>query len=99
MVQIMMKRSQLSTPKPEIRTGVCLKNWRLNPAPYFVFHLSENTDVGETENCVFNLGGIVMDIGAKGSVLKHWYATLKTPNQVHTYWHTLEALANQDQES
>ena len=39
-----------------------------------------------------------MDINASGSALMHWYDMLKTPNQVHTHWHTLEKLTNHEQE-
>ena len=44
------------------------------------------------------LGGVVMDINSCGTALMHWYDMLKTPNQVHTHWHTLEKLANHEKE-
>jgi len=47
---------------------------------------------------LFLLGGIVMDINSSGSSLMHWYDMLKTPNQAHTHWHTLEKLTNHEQE-
>ena len=47
---------------------------------------------------LFLLGGVVMDINSSGTSLMHWYDMLKTPNQVHTHWHTLEKLTNHEQE-
>lgn len=52
-------------------------------------------DVGKSNDFI---GGIVMDINSSGSSLMHWYDMLKTPNQVHTHWHTLEKLTNHEQE-
>ena len=46
----------------------------------------------------FQIGGIVLDIKSSGSALSHWYDMLKTPNQLHIQWHTLEKLANHEQE-
>lgn len=52
-------------------------------------------DVGKSNDFI---GGVVMDINSSGTALMHWYDMLKTPNQVHTHWHTLEKLANHEQE-
>lgn len=52
-------------------------------------------DVGKSNDFI---GGVAMDINSSGNALMHWYAMLKTPNQVHTYWHTLEKLTNHEQE-
>lgn len=52
-------------------------------------------DVGKSNDFI---GGIVMDINSSGSSLMHWYDMLKTPNQAHTHWHTLEKLTNHEQE-
>lgn len=52
-------------------------------------------DVGKSNDFI---GGVTMDINASGSALMHWYDMLKTPNQVHTHWHTLEKLTNHEQE-
>ncbi|XP_020601682.1 double C2-like domain-containing protein beta [Orbicella faveolata] len=52
-------------------------------------------DVGKSNDFI---GGVVMDINSSGSSLMHWYDMLKTPNQVHTHWHTLEKLTNHEQE-
>lgn len=39
-----------------------------------------------------------MGMQSSGGVLSHWYEMLRTPNEIHTRWHTLEKLANQEQE-
>ncbi|XP_073257470.1 rabphilin-3A-like isoform X2 [Porites lutea] len=52
-------------------------------------------DVGKSNDFI---GGVVMDINSSGTALMHWYDMLKTPNQVHTHWHTLEKLANHEHE-
>lgn len=52
-------------------------------------------DVGKSNDFI---GGIVLDIKSSGSALSHWYDMLKTPNQLHIQWHTLEKLANHEQE-
>ncbi|KAL9981944.1 hypothetical protein ACROYT_G010711 [Oculina patagonica] len=52
-------------------------------------------DVGKSNDFI---GGVAMDINSSGSSLMHWYDMLKTPNQVHTHWHTLEKLTNHEQE-
>ena len=41
-------------------------------------------------------GGVVLHIKAEGAALKHWYETLKSPNQMCTQWHDLEAMTVQD---
>ncbi|KAL9981937.1 hypothetical protein ACROYT_G010704 [Oculina patagonica] len=52
-------------------------------------------DVGKSNDFI---GGVAMDINSSGSSLMHWYDMLKTPNQIHTHWHTLEKLTNHEQE-
>ncbi|EDO41933.1 predicted protein [Nematostella vectensis] len=44
-------------------------------------------DVGKSNDFI---GGVILNINAEGSALKHWYDMLKGPNQLHTQWHTLE---------
>ncbi|XP_031561901.1 double C2-like domain-containing protein beta isoform X2 [Actinia tenebrosa] len=50
-------------------------------------------DVGKSNDFI---GGVTLHIKAEGQALKHWYETLKYPNQAHTQWHTLEAITAQD---
>ncbi|XP_074635680.1 rabphilin-3A-like [Acropora palmata] len=52
-------------------------------------------DVGKSNDFI---GGITMGMQSSGGVLSHWYEMLRTPNEIHTRWHTLEKLANQEQE-
>lgn len=52
-------------------------------------------DVGKSNDFI---GGVVMDINSSGSALMHWYDMLKTPNKVHTHWHTLEKFTNHEHE-
>ena len=36
-------------------------------------------------------GGVQLGINSKGERLKHWFETLKQPDQKHEYWHVLSA--------
>lgn len=37
------------------------------------------------------IGGVQLGINSKGERLKHWFETLKGPDQKHEYWHVLSA--------
>lgn len=52
-------------------------------------------DVGKSNDFI---GGVLMDINSSGTSLMHWYDMLKTQNQAHTHWHTLQRLTNHEQE-
>jgi hypothetical protein len=45
-------------------------------------------DVGKQNDYI---GGVQLGINAKGDRLKHWFDTLKKPNQKHERWHALSA--------
>ena len=47
---------------------------------------------------MFVVGGVVLEMKAKGDALKHWYEALKMPDKQHTYWHTLEEITPQDRD-
>lgn len=52
-------------------------------------------DIGTSNDFI---GGVVLEMKAKGDALKHWYEALKMPNKQHTYWHTLEEITPQDRD-
>ncbi|KAJ8312998.1 hypothetical protein KUTeg_010371 [Tegillarca granosa] len=45
-------------------------------------------DIGKANDFI---GGVQLGINSKGERLKHWFDTLKNPNQKFEHWHTLSA--------